>query len=74
MASPMIAGLTFGWPAGLITGFLGGLYRLVINPFGIGDFVRAAESLSLFLSGAISAVLRKGLFDNKKPKWNNGNL
>ena len=72
LASPMIAGLIFGWPAGLMTGFLGGLYRLVINPFGIGDFVRAAETISIFLSGAIAALLRKGLFDNKKPKWGYG--
>ncbi|MCQ2796311.1 MAG: SpoIIE family protein phosphatase [Bacilli bacterium] len=71
-AAPMIAGLVFGWPAGLITGFLGGLYRCFINPFGIGDFIRAAESVTIFLSGAIAALLRKGLFDNKKPKWGYG--
>ena len=71
-AAPMIAGLVFGWPAGLMTGFLGGLYRCFINPFGIGDFIRAAESLTIFFSGAISALLRKGLFDNKKPKWGYG--
>ncbi|MCQ2795414.1 MAG: SpoIIE family protein phosphatase [Bacilli bacterium] len=71
-ASPMIAGLVFGWPAGLITGFLGGLYRCFINPFGVNDFIRAAEAITIFLSGALSALLRKGLFDNKKPKWGYG--
>lgn len=71
-AAPMIAGLVFGWPAGLMTGLLGGLYRCLINPFGVGDFIRAAESVTIFLSGAIAALLRKGLFDNKKPKWGYG--
>ena len=72
IASPMIAGLIFGWPAGIFTGFLGGLYRCFINPFGIGDFVRAPEAIAIFLSGLIAALLRKGLFDDKKPKWGYG--
>ncbi|MCQ2792556.1 MAG: SpoIIE family protein phosphatase [Bacilli bacterium] len=71
-APPAIAGLIFGWPAGLIAGLLGGLYRSLINIGSAIDFARIAEALSITFSGAIVAILKKGLFDDKKPKWGYG--
>lgn len=69
---PMIAAIIFGWPAGLISGFGGGLFRLFITPFGSGDYLRAAECVTVLLSGAAGGLFRKSLFDNKKPKWGYG--
>ena len=71
-ASPMIAGLVFGGPSGLIAGFLGSIFRLFMYGFGTGDYLRVAECVTILLTGILSWLLRKGLFDDKKPKWGYG--
>ncbi len=68
-AVPLVAGLVFGGPAGFISGTAAAIYRLFIYPFGSGDYLRAAECITVFLAGGFAWVLRVWLFDNKKPRW-----
>lgn len=68
-AIPLVAGLVFGGPSGLIAGTTAGIYRLLIFRFGTGDYLRAAEVITVFLSGGLAWLLKATLFDNKKPKW-----
>lgn len=65
-AAPLCAGLFFGGPAGIIAGFIGGIYRYFL---GSGDFTRTACSLGVISAGFLAALLRRGLFDNKKPPF-----
>lgn len=71
-AAPLCAGLIFGAPAGIISGILGGLYRFFSVFWGAGEYTRIACTLSTMLAGVIAAVLRKYMFDNKKPTWSYG--
>ena len=69
-ASPISAGLIFGPIAGIVSGFIGGGFRALTvlwNPDSA--FTAVACSLSTFLAGVIAAVLRKFMFDDKKPSW-----
>ncbi|MDO4483439.1 MAG: LytS/YhcK type 5TM receptor domain-containing protein [Clostridia bacterium] len=68
-AAPLCAGLIFGAPAGLIAGFMGGLYRLI---WGVGDYTRIAAGVSTMLVGCLAALLRKLMFDDRKPSWGYG--
>ena len=69
-AAPLCAGLIFGAPAGIIAGFIGGIYRFVAVYFGLaGTYTQIACSVSTILAGLIAAVLRKYMFDDKKPTW-----
>ena len=69
-AAPLCAGLIFGAPAGIIAGLIGGIYRYVAVYFGLaGTYTQIACSVSTILAGFIAAVLRKYMFDNKKPTW-----
>ena len=69
-AAPLCAGLIFGAPAGIIAGLIGGIYRFVAVYFGLaGTYTQIACSVSTVLAGIIAAVLRKYMFDNKKPTW-----
>ena len=69
-ASPLCAGLIFGAPAGIIAGCIGGTYRFVSVYFGLaGEYTQIACSVSTILAGFIAALLRKFMFDNKKPTW-----
>lgn len=65
-ASPLCAGLIFGAPAGLIAGVVGGLYRFFL---GSGDYTRLACTVATILAGCIAAVLRRLMFDDRKPTW-----
>ena len=69
-ASPICAGLLFGAPAGIIAGVIGGVERWLAVFWGAGEYTRLACSISTILAGVFAAVLRKYMFDNKKPKWN----
>ena len=71
-AAPLCAGLIFGGPAGVISGVLGGLYRFFSVYWGAGEYTRIACTLSTMLVGVIAAVLRRYMFDNKKPTWSYG--
>ena len=68
-ASPICAGLIFGAPAGIISGVIGGLYRYFAVFWGAGEYTRFACSLSTIIAGFIAALLRKYMFDDKKPSW-----
>lgn len=68
-ASPICAGLLFGAPAGVIAGVIGGAERWFAVLWGAGEYTRLACSVSTVLAGVFAAVLRKYMFDNKKPKW-----
>lgn len=68
-ASPVCAGLLFGAPAGIIAGVIGGVERWLAVFWGAGEYTRLACSISTVLAGIFAAVLRKYMFDNKKPKW-----
>lgn len=68
-ASPLCAGLIFGAPAGIISGVIGGLYRWFAVYWGAGEYTRLACSVSTVLAGFIAALLRKYMFDDKKPTW-----
>ena len=69
-ASPISAGLIFGPIAGVVSGFLGGGFRaltVIWNPESA--FTAVACSISTFLAGCVSALLRKFMFDDKKASW-----
>ena len=68
-ASPICAGLIFGAPAGIISGVIGGAYRWLAVFWGAGEYTRLACSVSAVLAGCIAALLRKHMFDNKKPSF-----
>ena len=71
-AAPLSAGLIFGAPAGIIAGCIGGLYRWFSVYWGAGMYTRIACSIATILAGFIAALLRKRMFDNKKPTWGYG--
>ncbi len=66
-AAVLIAGLMFGAPAGIIAGVIGGVERWIAVAWGVGTFTRLACSLSTLLAGVYSALLRKSMFEDKKP-------
>ena len=69
-AAPLCAGLIFGAPAGIIAGLIGGVYRFVAVYFDLaGTYTQIACSVSTVLAGIIAAILRKFMFDDKKPTW-----
>lgn len=68
-AGPLLAGLVFGWQAGLIAGVIGGAYRALSILWGAGTYTVVACSLATVVAGIIGAVLRKVMFDDKKPTW-----
>ena len=68
-AAPLCAGLIFGAPAGIISGFIGGIERWFSVYWGAGTYTRLACSISTCLSGLIAAGLRKYMFDDHTPPW-----
>lgn len=68
-AAPIIAGLIFGAPSGIIAGFIGGIERYIAVAWGVGSFTRVACSVSTAISGIVAAVIKKFLLENKKPTW-----
>ena len=71
-AAPLSAGLIFGAPAGIISGCIGGIYRWFSVYWGAGTYTRLACSIATVLAGVMAAILRKRMFDNKKPTWGYG--
>ena len=66
-AAVLVGGLMFGAPAGIIAGVIGGLERWIAVAWGVGSFTRVACSVSTLIAGLYSAVLRKFMFEDKKP-------
>ena len=71
-AAPLSAGLIFGAPSGIIAGLIGSLYRWFSVYWGAGTYTRLACSIATILAGFMAALLRKRMFDNKKPTWGYG--
>ena len=68
-AAPLCAGLFFGAPAGLIAGLIGGVWRYAAAAWGAGYYSRVACSISTCLAGLIGDLLRRYMFDDKRPNW-----
>ena len=68
-AAPLVAGLFFGWPSGLMAGAIGGGYRALSVLWGGETYTALACSISTALAGVTAAILRKFMFDDKKPTW-----
>lgn len=68
-ASVITAGLLFGAQAGVIAGLMGGIERWIAVAWGVGYYTRVACSVSTVLAGIYAALLRKYMFENKKPGW-----
>ncbi|MCQ2486071.1 MAG: SpoIIE family protein phosphatase [Clostridia bacterium] len=66
-AAVLSAGLFFGAPAGIISGIIGAVERWFAVYHGVGAFSQVACSVSTLLAGIYSALLRKFMFENKKP-------
>lgn len=71
-AAPLVAGLIFGGPAGVIAGTIGAveriLYTMVFHGYD-GEFSMVACVIATFLSGIYAWILRKWFFENKTPNW-----
>ena len=71
-AAPLVAGLIFGGPAGVIAGFIGAveriLYTMVFHDMD-GEFSMVACVIATFLCGIYAWVLRKWFFEKKTPNW-----
>lgn len=69
-ASPIIAGLIFSGPAGILAGFIGGLYRFVAVYFGAaGAYTQIACAVSTFLAGVFTALIKKFVFGGHHGDW-----
>ncbi len=66
-AAVLSAGLFFGAPAGVIAGIIGAVERWFAVYHGVGATTQLACTVSTFLAGIYSALLRKYMFENKKP-------
>ena len=73
-SAPIIAGLVFGWPAGLISGFIGGLERF-FSAFWRGTYyTQLACSVSTFISGALASLAYFCFYRQKRVSWYQGAL
>ena len=68
-SAPLCAGIVFGAPAGIIAGIIGGVERWFATLWGASEYTRIACSIATVLAGLFSAILRKYMFDDKKPFW-----
>lgn len=66
-AAPIVGGLLFGGPAGIIAGVIGGVERWIATLWGRGLFTRLGCSIATIAVGFYAAWLRRYLFDNKRP-------
>ena len=66
-ASPIIAGLVFGPVSGVIAGFMGGIYRALSIMWGAGKYTVVACTISTIMAGITAALLRKYMFEDKRP-------
>ena len=69
-ASPIIAGLIFGGPAGIVAGLVGGLYRFVAAYWDPGLMpTQLACSIATAMAGLLTAFIRKFIFNSHHGKW-----
>ena len=68
-AAPLCAGLIFGAPAGILAGFVGGVERYLAAWWGAGFYTQLACTLGTIFAGLLGALLRRYMFEDKKPGW-----
>lgn len=68
-AAPIVSGLLFGGPSGIIAGLIGGIERWFSVLWGRGEFTQVGCSIATVAVGFYAAALRKFMFDGKKPSW-----
>ncbi len=68
-AAPLVAGLYFGGPAGVIAGAIGGVERWFAALWGRGMFTRAGCSIATVLAGVYALLVRRELVEERKPSW-----
>ena len=69
-AAPLVAGLVFGGPAGMIAAIIGSVERLVSTyVFYKGAYSVVACVVATFLAGGYAWILRKYFFESKTPSW-----
>lgn len=69
-ASPIIAGLIFGGPAGIIAGLVGGLYRFIAAFWDASlKTTQIACAIATACAGLFTAFIRKFIFNNHHGKW-----
>ena len=68
-AAPLVAGLFFSGPAGIIAGVIGGVERVLAVSWGAGEFTAVACCLGTMFAGVYAALMRKYLFDSRMPSW-----
>ncbi|MCQ2455916.1 MAG: hypothetical protein MJ096_01020, partial [Clostridia bacterium] len=68
-AAVLVGGLMFGAPTGISAGVIGGVERWIAVAWGVGSFTRIACSASTIIAGIYSALLRKFMFEDKRPGW-----
>lgn len=66
-SAPLCAGLIFGGPAGIIAGVIGGGYRWLCVFWGGGMLTRTACAAATVLAGIFGALMRRQIFEGKKP-------
>ena len=66
-AAPVVAGLVFGAPAGIIAGVLGAAERWLCVLWGGGHTTRLACTLGTLVAGFGPAALRVFVFENRRP-------
>ena len=69
-ASPIICGLLFGGPSGIIAGFIGGGFRALTPLWDAGTaYTVVACSISTAMAGVFTALIRHFIFNDKKGTW-----
>ena len=66
-AAPVVAGLAFGAPAGIIAGIIGGVERALSVMWGGGQATVVACSSATIIAGAVSGWMRAFVFDDERP-------
>ncbi len=66
-AGPVVAGLAFGGPAGIIAGLIAGIERYASVLWGGGYTTQFACSLAAIVAGCGSAAMRRFVFDDRTP-------
>ncbi len=61
---PAVAGLVFGWPAGVIAGVIAFIFRI-----SYGGWLALPTSIALLAAGGITSLVSHYLFKDKRPKW-----
>lgn len=63
------AGLIYGWPAGIISGVIGGVERYFSTFWTGATYTQIACSISTIISGVGAGLFRKFVFGNKRCTW-----